>query len=73
MCIKIISVIQCKNPTGSIALRLSADALSYSIFAKSGNREFAKSSNREFAKSVNREFALKVINTLETIARRFRE
>ena len=26
MCIKIISVIRCQNPTGSIALRLSADA-----------------------------------------------
>ena len=31
MCMKMISVIQCLNPTGSIALRLSVDALSYSI------------------------------------------
>ena len=31
MYIKIISVIQCRNPAGSIALRLSADALSYRI------------------------------------------
>ena len=28
---KMISVIQCQNPTGSKVLRLSADALSYSI------------------------------------------
>ena len=32
MCIKIISTIQCQNPTGSIALWISADALSYSIW-----------------------------------------
>ena len=31
MCMKMISVIQCENPTGSIALRLSIDALSCSI------------------------------------------
>ena len=31
MCMKMISVIQCQNLTGSIALRLSGDALSYSI------------------------------------------
>ena len=31
MCMKMISVIQCQNPTGSMALRLSADALSCSI------------------------------------------
>ena len=31
MCMKMISVIQRQNPTGSIAFRLSADALSYSI------------------------------------------
>ena len=30
MYVKMISVIQCQNPTGYIALRLSADALSYS-------------------------------------------
>ena len=32
MCMKMISVIQCQNPTGSIALRLSANALIYSIW-----------------------------------------
>ena len=30
-CMKMISVTQCQNPTGSIALRLSVDALLYSI------------------------------------------
>ena len=32
MCMKMISVIQCKNPTGSVELQLSVDALSYSIW-----------------------------------------
>ena len=31
MCMKMISLVQCQNPTDSIALRLSVDALSYSI------------------------------------------
>ena len=32
MCMKMIIVIQCQNPTGSIALQLSVDALSYSTW-----------------------------------------
>ena len=45
MCIKMISEITCKNPTGSIALRLSEDALSYSIWYASDELRWKRQEN----------------------------